>query len=186
MAPNPMRKRRPIPTCAGWERPTAAPLKSDSCRDAIRVPRIAIARTSATAPTSSSASMKRTVRPRDGSRFSQRIITAPPKLISSHAIKQRRAVLKSEHAESPKKAHCGSEQPAARAAPRRRGERASESRRQEPEAHKPKAFRINAEGDRFTSERVWKDDRRTSGWQADDRRQNTRRNSHDEENPAQH
>ena len=38
----------------------------------------------------------------------------------------------------------------------------------------------------FTNERVWKDDRRTSSRQADDRRQNTRRNSYDEENPAQH
>ena len=99
---------------------------------------------------------------------------------------ERSAVLKSEHAEGSKKAHCGAEQPAARSACRGRGERASEPRGQEAETHKPKAFRIDAEGDRFTDERIRKDDRRTSGWQADDRRQYARRDSDDEENAAQH
>jgi hypothetical protein len=50
-----------------------------------RTPRIATASMSATAPISSKASMNRTVRRRDDSRRSDKIMTAQPRLIASHA-----------------------------------------------------------------------------------------------------
>ena len=99
-----------------------------------RTPRIAIARTSATAD------FEKRQHEQNGSTARRLEVLGnnhhrAAQAHQFHAIKQGRAVLKSEDAEGSEKADCGAEQPAAPPTRRRRGQCASEPRGQEAEAH---------------------------------------------------